>query len=134
MKAAYSSSELGQSMALISLVLLAILAALALSLDGTLVYVARDKAERAAQAGIRAGTDELCRGSTAEVAEATAVLHAVNGEEHLAATAVADTEADALSVRVTLTYHTTFFALLGQPTGQASAEARAGCEQMYAAP
>lgn len=117
----------GQILVLVAIMLVAMLAMLALVLDGGTAYAKRREAQNAADAGALAGARVFCETRDSAQAEAAAVVYAEdrNGATHALATAA---EPGVVTVTAQITYPTYFAHLVGFTELGAEATAAAGCE------
>lgn len=120
--------EKGQSMVLITGLLFAFFAILALVLDGGFLYYMRRNAQNAADAGALAGADDLCKfkdtGKAVGVAESTALD---NGVYTALANATLANPGGYVEVNTTIEYQSFFARLLNLNTAYPPAYAKAGC-------
>jgi len=129
MKKLISFSDKGQSLILITIMLFALIAMLALIIDGGNAYLKRRQAQSAADAGALAGVRELCLGNPA-LANSVALEYAENRNAETQTNAVTDAiptvlNATRMRVEAAITYDTFFATILGveRPTVRAIAEA-----------
>lgn len=127
-----SSSEKGQSMVMIILMLLAFVAMLALVLDGGLAYASRRKAQNAADAGALAGAAVMCQPDAytddpTTVALDYAIAHNGADPDPTLTYVTLDTEDKIVTVDATVTYDTAFAFIFGVDPGHAKATASAAC-------
>ena len=123
--------EKGQSLILVTALLFAFFAILALVLDGGFLYYMRRNAQNAADAGALAGADDLCKFKNEAQAEAVARNYALdNGVSSVTANATsyfATSVGGIVEVWTDITYQSFFARLLNQPTSNTPAYAKAGC-------
>jgi Flp pilus assembly protein TadG len=120
--------ELGQSMIIMAVAILALIALAALIIDGGSIYLNRRRAQTAADAAALAGAHMMCvdHGSLGQI-QAIANQYAVT-ENGATAVESADIDADGQVVVQTRVESPSFFAsVLGYDTDMARAEAAAGC-------
>jgi hypothetical protein len=125
MKKPLNITSRGQSLVVVALIFFAILAMLALILDGGYALRTRRAAQTAADAGALAGARQLCETGNMDLALATALEYAIdrNGAE------VANVNIDAgiVTVDTEITFSTFFGRVLGTTEMTAAAIAAAGC-------
>lgn len=123
------SSEDGQVLIQVTLMLVVLLAFVGLAIDGGLVYAERRHMQNAADAGALAGARELCLGHTASEAEAKA-------REYLIFNGVLDSAIlggdisvvdNVVDVTARVTTNTFLMGLIGSPTVDIGADAAAAC-------
>jgi hypothetical protein len=119
------NKESGQTLVLFAGLVVALLAILALVLDGGNIYLQRRFAQNAADAGAIAGALVVCRDGTADAAEAAALNYAV--DRNRADTAVVTVDGWTVTVVTTRTVPTAFAGLVGINQLDASAAAVAEC-------
>lgn len=114
----------GQTLILVALSLIALLAFLALAVDVGHLYAERRSMQNAADAGALAGAREICFGDPA-LAEAKAREYAMtrNGAQG----AVVTVNDGVVDVTASETIDTFFAGIIGYPTADVSAEAAAAC-------
>jgi len=120
--------ELGQSMIIMAVAIVALIALAALIIDGGSIYLNRRRAQTAADAAAMAGAYTLCvdHGSLGQI-QATVDQYAVT-ENGATAVESVDVDADGQVVVQTRVESPSFFAsVLGYDTDMARAEAAAGC-------
>lgn len=137
MLAKYLSRERGQAMVMVTLMIIAFVAILALVLDGGMAYASRRKAQNAADAGALAGASYLCEienptETEYEIAYQIARDYAVNQNGATRADVSPydspdDLVSNSIEVTAYVEYPTPFAAIWGNTTGEAAADARAGC-------
>ncbi len=123
-------SQKGQSIVLITIMLIALVAMLTLVLDGGFAYFQRRNAQNAADAGALAGARQLCQGYDAATAYNSAREYACtrNGADPPPDTIInVDAAAKRVSVTASITFDTFFARLFGTPQTTARASASAGC-------
>jgi len=127
MKEKESIREIGQSIILVLLMFLGLVAMLALVLDGGNMYTQRRAAQLAADAGALAGARHLCGDSPDHSSAATdAVLYAVTENNATNAT-VSFPQVDIIEVTANIEFLPFFAQVLGFNALSASATAAAGC-------
>jgi hypothetical protein len=120
--------EKGQSLILVTLLLFAFLAILALVLDGGFLYYLRRNAQNAADAGALAGADDLCRFKIPSQAEDVAEQFAYDNRVSTAvASATLMSPGGIVEVQTSIDYQTFFARLLNLTTVSPPAFAKAGC-------
>ncbi len=118
-------SEHGQSLVIVTLLLLALVGMLALAFDGGNGFFQRRIAQNASDAGALAGARELCVSGLPDEAVASALNYAVDRNGALEANATV--EYNLITVNSFITFPTTFGNALGRSELVASATAVAGC-------
>ena len=125
--------EKGQSLILVTLLLFAFFAILALVLDGGFLYYLRRNAQNAADAGALAGADDLCKFKIPSQAEAVAEAYAFdNGVSSAVASATLMNPGGIVEVNTSIDYQTFFARLLNIDSVSPPAFARAGCAPLLA--
>jgi hypothetical protein len=122
--------EKGQSLVLIALLILALMAMLALTLDGGMAFFQRRNAQTAADAGALAGARELCTGATTTTAYNSALQYTcnLNGADLPPDTVINVNGTDKrVTVTSSITFQNFFAHLIGQPDTTVRAQATAGC-------
>lgn len=123
--------EKGQSLVIVTLIVVAIMAVLALVIDGGMMLASRRKAQVAADAAALAGARAYCLEpniSTAQANAAAAITdYAVTRNEAESVSAQYGTVGRVVTVTTQLDFDTFFAHLIGQPTITVEAEAAAGC-------
>ena len=119
-------SENGQSVVIVTLLLLALMGMLAIVLDGGNGFFQRRAAQNAADAGALAGARELCLGN-ADIAVASAIEYAIVRNGAVEADATADANTGLVVVNTGIPFETTFGRVLGSDELTAGATATAGC-------
>jgi hypothetical protein len=115
-------------MILVTLLLFAFFAILALVLDGGFLFYMRRNAQNAADAGALAGADDLCRFKIPSQAEDVAEQFAYdNGVSTAVATATLMSPGGIVEVQTSIDYQTFFARLLNFTTVSPPAFAKAGC-------
>lgn len=123
----HSSSEQGQSIVIIAVLMFVLIGISALVLDGGLGYANRRQAQNGADAGALAGADVLCGGGSEADARATAKDYVVqNGGLLPADSDIVFTDGD-ITVTANVTHPTFFAGIFGSEDIVASADATAGC-------
>lgn len=118
-------SERGQSLVIVTLLLIALIGMLAIVLDGGYAYLQRRIAQNAADAGALAGAREWCMTKNADQAVARALEYAV--DRNGAVEADASVDSGEVTVNARIPFQTAFGRIFGQPEITAIAEAAAGC-------
>jgi hypothetical protein len=118
------SKEKGQSLVVVTLMLVVFLGMLALILDGGNAYAQRRAAQTAADAGALAGAREICIDPPGDP-YSRAWEYAV-GRNHATDADITINNGE-VTVVARITFRTFFAAILGHPTMTASAVATAGC-------
>lgn len=119
--------ELGQTMVIIVISMTALLAFLALALDGGYVWAQRRKAQTAADSGALAGTRQLCVSESAGAATAAANDYAITRNGATSADVTVEPDQYWVEVTAHVVFKTFFAHLLGRPEIDAQATARAAC-------
>jgi hypothetical protein len=125
------NNERGQSLVLVTLLLIVLIGILALAIDGGFGYAKRRSAQNAADAAALAGANELCKpGISPEEREVNALLRAQ--EYALKNGAAIDPDGTIASLNLItattqITYTTFFAGLIGEPQMHIRASAAAGC-------
>lgn len=123
--------EKGQSMILITALLLAFFAILALVLDGGFLYYMRRNAQNAADAGALAGADDLCKfklpGQAKTVAENYALDNGVSSASAVVTSYFPTGPGGIVEVTTDINYQTFFARLLNINSSNTPAYAKAGC-------
>lgn len=127
-----SSSERGQSMVLIAMLMVVLVGLSALVLDGGLGYAKRREAQNAADAAALAGADVMCGGGTSTEIRAVAREYLLaNGASEPAYGDIVISGTGGMDNTITVyssVTHPTFFAgIFGNEDITATAEATAGC-------
>jgi hypothetical protein len=117
--------EDGQTLVYVALAMVALLAFVALAVDGGHVYAERRRMQNAADAGALAGAYEICFGSTGRVVS-TATDYAVNRNGAQSAN-VTQPAAYQVNVVANETTNTFFAGVIGLNTVDITAEATAAC-------
>ena len=125
MKSQIFKSQHGQSLILVTLLLVALVGMLALVLDGGNTYLMRRAAQNAADAGALAGARELCVNQDPVLAEAVALEYAK--DRNRASEAIVTIALDTVEVSTEIEFDTVFGSVLGRPSITAAAAAAAGC-------
>lgn len=124
-------SERGQSLAIMTIGIIAFLAMLALVLDGGMAFANRRLAQKAADAGALAGAREMCLEEdpilAAQLADQAAREYAITRNGASSATVFVDTDAKTVDVVTTVPFQTAFAHLLGFSQITTDADAQAGC-------
>jgi len=131
MKSNKETKERGQSLVLVTLLIIVLIGILALAIDGGFAFAKRRSAQNAADAAALAGANELCKSGIAqEVREANALLRA----QEYALKNDAAIEPDGtiasfnlITATTEITYPTFFAGLIGEPEMNIRASATAGC-------
>lgn len=118
-------SERGQSLVLVTLLLIALIGMLALVLDGGNAYFKRRAAQNAADAGALAGAAELCL--TGSVPDAIALAESYAIDHNGADVANVEVTLGTVAVDTEINFPTMFGGIFGKPTLTAAAYAAAGC-------
>jgi hypothetical protein len=121
-------TEIGQSVVLVTLMLLGLITMLALVLDGGNFYTQRRAAQVAADAGALAGAREYCVTENGVAAVNRAYEYAVTRNEADAATVTVDSATGDVTVDASITFDTFFLGILNRPQLVASASAVAACD------
>ena len=122
------NSQKGQSLVIVALFLVALIAILALTLDGGNAYLKRREAQNSADAGALAGARVYC--ADPEFAYDDAVLTAIEYVGKNNATVLPGYPTiydDQVTVGTTITFDSFFGSILGSPSMTANAIAKAGC-------
>lgn len=119
------NSERGQFLVMLAVMLLALLAMLALVLDGGTLYLRRREAQNAADAGALAGARALCLTKDAGQAAYMATQYAEVHNSADSSQTIVGTET--VSVTTQASFDTYFAHFIGMPRLTASASAVAGC-------
>jgi Flp pilus assembly protein TadG len=127
MKQEGGNKEKGQSLIIITLLLLVFLGMMAFVIDGGMSYANRRSAQNAADAGALAGANELCKGNGAVAATNRAIDYAVNKNKATSAIAIPDLANLRINVTTKVGYNTFFANILGRPVMTVTAESSAGC-------
>lgn len=123
--AARRTSQLGQSMVLVALLLIAFIALLAVTLDGGYAYLQRRNAQTAADAGALAGARELCVSGDVALATQAAIDYALVRNRALEADVTIS--GGEVQVNTRILFATFFGNALGRPSITAAAVAAANC-------
>jgi hypothetical protein len=123
-----NNRESGQSVILIVLMLVGLIAMLALVLDGGNLYTQRRAAQVAADAGALAGAREYCLTGNSTAAVNRGYEYAVNRNQADNAIVSVDSASGDVSVEASITFDTFFLGVLGRPQLTAAASAKAACE------
>ena len=127
MRRHHSLSENGQSMVIIAIFMVVLIAMLALVIDGGLGYTKRREAQNAADAAALAGADALCDSDFATVPRTIAEEYVLlNGGNTPAYEDIVIGD-DEVTVTAHITHPTFFAGILGSDEITASATATAGC-------
>jgi hypothetical protein len=126
MKTNKQQEQKGQILVLVAILMVAMLAILALVLDGGNLMLNRRAAQNAADAGALAGARTLCYQKNATLAETVARDYAINRNGATAADVEISTSR-IITVTSEITYNTFFAHLLGFQELTAEATAAAGC-------
>lgn len=121
------ATEKGQSLVIVALVMIGLLAALALVLDGGMTFAYRRTAQAAADAGAMAGARQLCETGDANLAVSTALNYATTRNGATSADVVVDTAARTVDVTAHIPFNTFFAGLIGRSQINVQAEAMVGC-------
>jgi hypothetical protein len=119
-------NEKGQSLAIVALIMIGLLAILALVIDGGMTYSHRRTAQVAADSSALASADELCRTRNSTAAYNVAVSYAGRNDATLTSFTW-DLDARQVDVSVEIQFPTFFAQILGQPRVTVPATASAGC-------
>ena len=120
--------EKGQSLVLITALLFAFFAILALVLDGGFLYYMRRNAQNAADAGALAGADDLCQFKNTSKAKGVAESFALdNGVSTAVASVTWVDPGGYVEVNTTIEYQSFFARLLNLDRVDPPAYAKAGC-------
>lgn len=124
--------EKGQALVILTMMLLAFLAILALTLDGGLTFAQRRKAQNAADAAALAGAHAMCvtgGGDPVAAALEYAARNGITDPANVVVTNISDASKALRGVRVevTLPYETAFSGLIGVNNTLVRAVAEAGC-------
>lgn len=119
--------ERGQTLVIIAILLVVFLGMMALVLDGGMTYANRRSSQNAADAAALAGARELCRGSSASVADAAAQDYALNKNHASHAFPVPDMANLKMNVTTDIVYNTFLANILGRPVMTVTTTASAGC-------
>ncbi len=122
--------ERGQTLVLVTLMILVFIGILALVLDGGAAYASRRKAQNAADAGAMAGASYLCPRSDTITSRAEAGAEARNYAVNLNGASDAEVivgETKTVTVTASVNYPTPFATFWGSANSTASARAVAGC-------
>ena len=120
--------EYGQSVVLVALMLVGLIAMLALVLDGGNYYTQRRIAQVAADAGALAGAREFCVSENSAAAINQAFEYAVTHNEADNAIVTFDSGSGDVTVEASITFGTFFLGILGHPELTAVASATAACD------
>ena len=128
----FQSQPKGQSLAFLAVIAVAMLAFLALILDGGNAYAMRRLAQNAADAGALAGARDLCLTGDQNLASNTANDYSVNKNRARLGNVISQTASVSVAgayvdVVVTIVYETFFARIIGMDEMIAVAEAQAGC-------
>jgi hypothetical protein len=121
------TTEKGQSLVIVVLAIIGLLAALALVLDGGMTFAHRRTAQAAADAGAMAGAAVLCRTGDANEAVAVALDYATVKNPATSANVVADASTRTVEVTTYIPFNTFFAQIIGRPAINVQAEAMVGC-------
>ena len=123
--------EIGQGFVIVALMLIALIAILALTLDGGLTYFQRRRAQNAADAGALAGARAMCTTGGGDPVVAARDYASRNGIGNVNTNVVVSAAqvgvVRSVVVSVTVPYETFFAGVLGIPTTQVGAVAEAAC-------
>jgi hypothetical protein len=126
--------ETGQSIVLVALLFLGLIAMLALVLDGGNLFTQRRIAQVAADAGALAGAREFCFNEAPSISQrrtaaiSAAQNYAINQNGAETANVIVDSTSGDVSVDASITFDTFFLGVLGRPQLTAVASATAGCD------
>lgn len=122
-------TEAGQSLVMVTLMLLAFLAMLALILDGGMTYWQRRNAQNAADAGALAGAEVLCHTEDVSQAQNAALDYAINRNGASTATASAAwlDPGGMVTVQTNINFQTFFARIFGMDAIDAPGYAKSGC-------
>ncbi len=122
-------SEVGQSLVIVALGLVAFVAILALVLDGGFAYAAKRQAQNAADAGALAGAEYMCRYENITGGEGVArVYMEKNGADLAKSTAVGNMDDATMTATATVVKRTFFAGIIGFDTMEPRAVAVAQCK------
>jgi len=124
MKDEVNHREQGQSLVLISIIMISMIALIALAIDGGFEMSNRRKAQNAADAGALAGANALCAANPT-LAVSHARDYAVNRNE--AASAEISFDSQDITVTTSIPHNTFFAAIFGTELITTTATASAGC-------
>ena len=123
--------EKGQSLVIVTLIVVAIMAVLALVIDGGMMLASRRKAQVAADAAALAGARAYCLESNISTAQANAAAaitdYAIARNEAESVSAQYGSVGRVVTVTTQLDFNTFFAHFIGQPVITVEAEAAAGC-------
>lgn len=121
-------SENGQSLVIIAIAFVGLIAIAALIIDGGSLYLSRRNAQTAADAAAMAGAHEMCvnNGTTTSV-EDVIEQYALTENDATQVESVIDPTNYSITVRTTIETDSFFANIIGQETNTARAEASAGC-------
>jgi hypothetical protein len=125
MKSWKPSSERGQSLVIVALLLVVLIGMLALTLDGGYAYLQRRASQTAADAGALAGARELCETGDANLAVNRALEYTI--DRNGALEAIATVEEGVVTVEAYITFSTFFGRIFSRPEITAAAIAAAEC-------
>jgi hypothetical protein len=119
-------TEIGQSLVIVALGMVAFVAILALVIDGANAYAAKRQAQNAADAGALAGASAMCKYHSEEIGETTAISYTLSNEadEYLVN---ANLSSATVTVTATVTRKTFFAGVIGYPFVSPVAIAEAAC-------
>jgi hypothetical protein len=122
------TTEKGQSLVILAILLVVLLAFVALALDGGNTYVRRRQAQTAADAGALAGARQLCETASASEAILAAQDYAItrNGSDTADVTVFLDD--GQVQVDTKITFDTFLAHLIGRPQMEVQATATAECQ------
>lgn len=121
------NSEKGQSLVIVVLAFIGLLAALALVLDGGMTFAHRRTAQAAADAGAMAGASVLCSTGDANAAVTTALNYATINNRATSADVAVDANVRTVDVTTYIPFNTFFARLIGRPQIIVQADAMVGC-------
>jgi len=122
-------TEKGQSLILVTLLLIAFFAMLALLIDGGMTYWHRRNAQNAADAGALAGAEVLCKTKDTTQARDAALEYAItrNGATTANASATWLDPGGTVTVQTNINFQTFFGRLFGMNSIDAPGRAKSGC-------
>lgn len=127
----HTSKERGQSIVILALMMVALLAILALSIDGGLTYAQRRRAQNAADAGALAGARAMCIPGGGDPVSLAREYANRNGISDVATNVLVATSqvnvVRSVVVTVTVPYDTFFAGVIGIANAQVGAVAEAAC-------
>ncbi len=121
-------NEHGQSLIIVALIMVALIAMLAFALDGGNTYFQRRNAQNAADAAAIAGANAYCKEFNISAGYSAANTYADTWNDFtLAGFSVVTTPTHQINVTTTKTFDTFFAGMIGRPQMTVQAEASASC-------